>query len=113
VEVAAAETVRLVAGLHLGGVGELRHGGDEGECCAARMPSNGAGRGFYRPGERRACTRGAHLRQPMFRSDGSLRRWAKLPPVQLFGARGEETGEWRQQSVGRAANSGSRGEPRA
>jgi hypothetical protein len=31
VEVAAAETVRLVAGLHFGGVGELRHEGDEEE----------------------------------------------------------------------------------
>jgi hypothetical protein len=31
VEVAAAETVRLVAGLHLVGVGELRRGGDEEE----------------------------------------------------------------------------------
>jgi hypothetical protein len=30
VEVPTAEAVRLVAdGLHLGGVGELRHGGDE------------------------------------------------------------------------------------
>jgi hypothetical protein len=29
----------------------------------------------------------------MFRSDGSLCRWANLPPVQLFGARGEEMGE--------------------
>jgi hypothetical protein len=90
-----------------------RRGGEEGEYCAARMPSNGAGRGFYRPGERRACTRGAYLRQPVFRSDGSLRRCAKLPPVQLFGARSEETGEWRRQSVGRAADSGPRGEPRA
>jgi hypothetical protein len=60
------------------------------------MPSNGAGRGFCRPGERRACTRGAHLRQPVFRRNGPLRRWAKLPPVQLFGARGEETGKWRR-----------------
>jgi hypothetical protein len=31
VEVLAAETVRLMAGLHLGGVGELRRGGDEEE----------------------------------------------------------------------------------
>jgi hypothetical protein len=31
VEVAAAEAVRLVAGLHLVGVGELRCGGDEEE----------------------------------------------------------------------------------
>jgi hypothetical protein len=31
VKVAAAETIRLVAGLHLGGVGELRHGGDKEE----------------------------------------------------------------------------------
>jgi hypothetical protein len=30
-EVPVAKTVRLVAGLHLGGVGELRRGGDEEE----------------------------------------------------------------------------------
>jgi hypothetical protein len=31
VEVPAAEAVRLVVGLHLGGVGELRRGGDKEE----------------------------------------------------------------------------------
>jgi hypothetical protein len=47
------------------------------------MPSNGTGRGFYRPGEERACTHGTHLRQPVFRSDGSLRRWP--PPFTTAG----------------------------
>jgi hypothetical protein len=117
VEVAAAETVRLVAGLHLSGVGELRRGGDEEErrenVVRRGFPAMAPGRGFYRPGERRACMRDAHLRRPVFRSDGSLRRCAKLPSVQLFGARGEETGEWRRRSVGRATDSGPRSEPRA
>jgi hypothetical protein len=39
--------------------------------------------------------------------------WAKLPPVQLFGAGGEETGEWRRQSGEVVADSGPRGESRA
>jgi hypothetical protein len=30
-----------------------------------------------------------YLHHPVFRSNGSLRRCAKLPPVHLFGARGE------------------------
>jgi hypothetical protein len=78
----------------------------------ARMNNNGAGEGFYSCDERWAYTRGAHLRQPMLRSDASLRRCAKLPPVQLFGAGGEKTGEWRQQSIDAVADSGPRGESR-
>jgi hypothetical protein len=75
VEVPAAKAVRLIAGLHLDGVGELRHGGDEEERRRMRAlcgedANNGAGIGFYKRGERRACTRGAHLRQPVFRRDG-------------------------------------------
>jgi hypothetical protein len=91
-------------------VEETRRRGGECGLSTARMPSNGAWTGFYRRGERRAYTRGAHLRQPMFRRDGSLRRYAKLPPVQLFSARGEETGKWRRRSVDGVTHSGPRGE---
>jgi hypothetical protein len=92
---------------------ETRRRGGECGLCATRMGNNGARTGFYRRDERQACTRDAHLRQPVFRCDGSLRHWAKLPPVQLFGGRGEETGEWRRRSIGHAADSGPHGESRA
>jgi hypothetical protein len=73
------------------------------------MPNNGAEICFYRRSERRMCTHGAHLRQPMLRSDDSLRRSAKLA-VQLFNVGGEET---RRKTVDGVADSGPCDESRA
>jgi hypothetical protein len=106
VEVPAAEAVRLMAGLHLGGVGELRRGGDKDERTRMRDLCGEIIQKWRQDGDRRACTCGAHLRQPVFRRDGSLYRCAKPPPVQLLGARGEETSEWRRRSIGGVADSG-------
>jgi hypothetical protein len=58
------------------------------------------------------CTHGAHLRQSVLQSDGSLRRCAKLT-VQLFNVGGEETSEWRRKTVDGVADSGLCDESRA
>jgi hypothetical protein len=82
-------------------LGEQRRGGDEEERRRMRALCGEDGQQWRRDRflyARRAA--GVHVWRaftpPVFRRDGSLRRWAKLPPVQLFGARGEETGEWRR-----------------